>query len=196
MAKQSWRLSLIEYLATPLDSNTPSPSELNGHRFNSFLPNVSTFSSSKHSDVLVSHHDAQLQCDKRDHVLPELSVGSKVGYRDYVTNKLNVGIVSAKDARSYTIFTESGALISSYCIDLKCTDVLFDFKTSPVVSSNAKSMHAPPSNLTKASNVKHSSKTKLTEKGVGVRKSNSTNNVYKICSGHVSKPVTRLITQM
>ena len=34
MAKQSWRLALIEYLATPLDSNTLSPSELNGHRFN------------------------------------------------------------------------------------------------------------------------------------------------------------------
>ena len=27
MAKQSWRLALMEYLATPLDSNTPSPSE-------------------------------------------------------------------------------------------------------------------------------------------------------------------------
>ena len=41
MAKQSWRLALLEYLATPLDSNTPSPSELNGHKFNSMLPNVS-----------------------------------------------------------------------------------------------------------------------------------------------------------
>ena len=28
-AKQSWRLALLEYLATPLDSKTPSPSELN-----------------------------------------------------------------------------------------------------------------------------------------------------------------------
>ena len=51
MAKQSWRLALMEYLTTPLDSNIPSPSELNGHRFNSLLPNISTFS--RHSDVLV-----------------------------------------------------------------------------------------------------------------------------------------------
>ena len=51
MAKQSWRLALMEYLAMPLDSNTPSPSELNGHRFNSLLPNISTFS--RHPDVLV-----------------------------------------------------------------------------------------------------------------------------------------------
>ena len=35
MAKWSWRLALMEYLATPLDNNTLSPSELNGHRFNS-----------------------------------------------------------------------------------------------------------------------------------------------------------------
>ena len=48
VAKQSWRLALLEYLATPLDSNTTSPSELNGHKFNSLLPNISN---SKHSDV-------------------------------------------------------------------------------------------------------------------------------------------------
>ena len=111
MAKQSWRIELVEYLVTPLDSNTPSPSELNGHRFNSLLPNVSTFSS-KHSKTLVSHHDAQLQCDKRGHLLPELPVGSKVRYRNHVTNKFDVGIISTRDARLYTIFTENGAHVS------------------------------------------------------------------------------------
>ena len=62
----------MEYLATPLDSNTPSPSELNGHKFNSLLPNISNhkfnsllpnISNSKHSDVLVKHHKARLQHD-------------------------------------------------------------------------------------------------------------------------------------
>ena len=110
MAKQSWRLALMEYLAMPLDSNTTSPSELNGHRFNSLLPNVSTFS--RHSDVLVSWFDVQLQHDKRGHVLPELPVGSKVGYRNYVTNKFDVGIISARDARSYTIYMENGVHLS------------------------------------------------------------------------------------
>ena len=60
MAKQSWRLALLEYLSTPLDGNTPSPSELNGHKFNFLLSNVAN---SKHSDILVRHHDAQLQHD-------------------------------------------------------------------------------------------------------------------------------------
>ena len=97
MAKQSSRLALMEYLATPLNNNTPLPSELNGHRFHSLLPNISTFS--RHSNVLVSCHDAQLQHDKRGHVLPEFPVGSKVGYRNHVTNKFDVGIISARDAR-------------------------------------------------------------------------------------------------
>ena len=97
MTKQSWRLALVEYLATPLDSNTPSPSELNGHKFNSLLPNVSTFSS-KHSDALVSHHDAQLQHDKRGCTLPELPVGSKVGYRNHTTNQFSIGIISARNS--------------------------------------------------------------------------------------------------
>ena len=60
MAKQSWRLALMESFVTPLDGNTPSPSELNRHHFKSLLPNISTFSS-KHSYSLVDHLDTQLQ---------------------------------------------------------------------------------------------------------------------------------------
>ena len=100
MAKQSGRLALVDYLATPLDSNTPSPSELNGHRFNSLLPNISTFR--RHSNVLVSPHDAQLQHDKRGHALPKLPVGSKVGYRNHVTISLML----------YTIYVENGVHVS------------------------------------------------------------------------------------
>ena len=156
MAKQSWRLALVEYLAMPLDSNTPSPSELNGHKFNSLLPNISI---SKHSDVLVDHHYAQLQCDKRGHVSPELPVGTKVGYRYHVTNKFNVGMVSARDSRLYTICMENGVHVSRNCIDLKWTDAPFEPKTK-FMSSNAKSMHTP---LTVSnSNVKLDTKAKLT----------------------------------
>ena len=111
MAKQSWRLALLEYLATPLDNNTLSPSELNGCKFNLLLPNISN---SKHSDILVSRHDAQLQHDTRGHTLPELPVGSKVGYRNHITNKFDAGIVSASDARSYTISTENTCKQESY----------------------------------------------------------------------------------
>ena len=170
MAKQSWRLALLEYLATPLDSNTPIPSELNGHKFNSLLPNISD---SKFSDVLVECHDAQLQHDTRGHRLPELPVGSKVEYRDHVTNRFNVGIVSARDVRSYMICTEH----------------------SKHISRNHISKHAPttvPSNA----NDKHDSRAKLIGKRVDVRRYNSTNSMYTTCSGCILKPATRLITQM
>ena len=110
MAKQSLKLALLEYLALPLDSNTPSPSELNRCKFNSLLPNISN---SKFSDILVEYHNAQLQHDTRGRTLPELPVGSKVGYRDYLTNRFHVGLISAYDARSYKICTEHGTHISN-----------------------------------------------------------------------------------
>ena len=61
------------------------------------------------------------------------------------------------------------------------------------MSNYAKSKHAPPK--VPNSNVKHNSKAKLTEKRVEARKSNLT-SMYTTCSGHISKPATRLITQM
>ena len=155
MAKQSWRLALMEYLATPLDGNTPSPSELNGHKFHSLLPNISH---SKHSDVLVKHHDAQLQHDTRGHTLPELPVGSKAGYRNHVTNKFDVGIVSTRDTRSYMICIENGTHMSRNHIDLKWTDAPFEPRTQPV-SSFAKAQHAPPK--VPNTNVKCTDKAKL-----------------------------------
>ena len=84
---------------------------------------------SKHSDVLVDHHDAQLQCDHKGHTLPGLPVGSIMGYCNHVTNKFDVGIVSAHDARSYTIFTENGTHISRNHIVLKHMNVHFEPKT-------------------------------------------------------------------
>ena len=144
-------------------------------------------------------HDAQLQRDKRDHVLPELPVGSTVGYRDHVTNKFCVGVVSDRNVRLYTIFMENGTHISRNGIDLKCTSVQFDPKpnsnilpkTRQTVSSDANLKHAPP-NPVKTSNVKCTGKPNLTEKGIDV----SNNNMYKTCNGCISKPATRLITQM
>ena len=126
MAKQSWRLALLEYLTTPLDGNMPSPSKLNGHKFNSLLPNVNTLNDN--SDILVKHHNAQLQQDTRGKLLPELPVGSKVSYRNHITNNYDIGIVTAWNTRLYQICTEHGTHISLNHIDLKCMDA----PTNPV----------------------------------------------------------------
>ena len=193
MAKQSWRLALMEYLATPLDTNTPSPSELNGHKFNYLLPNTSH---SKHSDVLVQCHDTQLQHDTRGRTLPELLVGSKVGYRNQVTHNFDIGIVSVRDARSYTIHTEHGTHVSRNHIDLKWTDTPFEQKTeAQLVSNVAKSKHAPTI-IPSGTNGKCTDKAKLIPKRVEVSKFNQSNSMYTTCSGHISKPTKRIITQM
>ena len=126
--------------------------------------------------------------------MPELPVGSKVGYRNHITNKFDVGIVSARDARLYTICTENGTHISRNLIDLKWTDAPFETKTvTQPVSNFAKSKHAPttiPSNT----NVKCTDKAKLMVKKVEGRK--STNSMYSTHSGRISKPAERLIAQM
>ena len=190
MAKQSSRLALLEYLARPLDSNTPSP-ELNGCKFNSLLPNISN---SKYSDILAQHHNAHLQHNTRGHTLPELPVGSKVGYRNHITNNFDVGIVSARDTRSYTICTEHGTHVSRNHIDHKQTDAPFEQKTeTQPVSNFANSKHAPTTILSNT-NVKCTAKAKLIPKRVEV--SSNSNSMYTTCSGHISKPATRLIAQM
>ena len=129
--------------------------------------------------------------------MPELPVGTKVGYRNHVTNKFDVGTISARDARSYTIHTENGVHVSQNCIDLKRMDAPFAPKTQPFASSNAKSKHASPTTpVPSGTNIKCTGKAKLTEKSVEVGKSNLTNSMYTMHSGHISKLATRLITQM
>ena len=115
-------MALLEYLATPLDSKTPSPSKLNGQKFGSMLPNVSNFSS-QYSDKLVERHDAQLQHDTQGCTLNELPVGSTLGYCHLVNNQFNVGIVSERNGRSFVVCVENGRKISQNCIDLRQTNV-------------------------------------------------------------------------
>ena len=143
----------------------------------------------------VKCHNAQLQHDTRCHILPELPVGSKVGYRNHVINNFDVGIISARDVRLYTICMENSRHISRNCIDLKWTDAPFEPKSqTKSVSNFAKCKHAPtivPSSTN--ANVKHDNKAKLIGKRVEAGKSTS---MYTTHSGHISKPATRLITQM
>ena len=135
------------------------------------------------SDALVSRHDAQLQCDKQGHTLPEVPVGNKVGHRNHLTNNFDIEIVSDQSDQSYTIIVESGRNISR---NLKWTKAPFE----PVVSRIATS-HAPSNNP--STNAKHSDKANLTKEREKIRTHTTT---YKTCSGHILRSTTRLITQM
>ena len=165
-----------------------NPSQLNGCQFGSLLPCIS---SSKFSDALVSQHDVQLQCDKQGHTLPEFLVGSRVGYRNHLTNNFDIGIISDQSDRSYTITTESGKNISRNHIDLKWTEAPFE----PIMSKIARS-HVPfhnSNNPNPNTNVKHSDKANLMKERIKAR---THTTGYKTCSGCILRPTTRLITQM
>ena len=183
----------MEYLSTPLDAKTPSPSELNGRKFGSMLPNVSNFST-QHSDRLVERHTAQLQHDAKGRsmcVSCLLAALSDTG----TTLKINLMLVlfQIEKDRSYAITTESGQNISHNRIDLKKTNVQY---TQQHNVSSANSMHA---NLsinpnTAKTNFKSSSKAELPGKEINVR--NVKNDVYVTRSGCMSKLTARLIASM
>ena len=93
------------------------------------------------------------------------------------------------------IYTEHGTHVSRNRIDLRQTDAPFEQKTeTQPVSNFAKSKHAPPQ--IHNSNVKCTSKAKLIPKRVEISKSNKSNSMYTTCSGCISKPAKRLITQV
>ena len=152
------------------------------------------------SDILVKRHDAQLQQDTKGKLLPELPVGSKVGYRNHITNNYDIGIVTAWNARSYQICTEHGTHISHNHVDLKHMIAPYKPHTKPsqTVSNFAKSLHAN-ANPPFPSNVKQVDKAKLIDRRISVSKTNPNNiksNRYMTQSSSISKPTQRLISQM
>ena len=174
----------MEYLATPLDSKTPSLLELNGRKFGNTLPNVLNFSS-QYSDKLVERHDGQLQHDTQGHTFKELPVGSTVGYRDHANNQFNVGIVSERNGRLYVVCKENGRKISRNHIDLRRTNVPYIQK--PVSYANSKHVPIPPIPDNTNAKFKQPKKAKLLKKEINVRKSKNSGDVYRTSSGCISK---------
>ena len=111
-ANESWRLSLLEYLTTPLDSNIPSPSELNGRKFSGLLPNLRCNSlPDSTSEALIDRHKKQLN---RTHgkELRDLPEGSTVSYYDHTGKCWRTGLVQERKDKSYIIANDRGLLIS------------------------------------------------------------------------------------
>ena len=82
-ANESWRLVLLEYLATPFDSNLPSPSEFNGRQFSGLLPNLRYNSlPDSTSEVLIDQHKKELN-HAHGKELRDLPEGSAVSYYDH-----------------------------------------------------------------------------------------------------------------
>ena len=114
-ANESWRLALLEYLTTPLESNLPSPSELNGRQFSGLLPNLRCNSlPDSTSEALIDQHKKQLNC-AHGRELRDLPEGSTVSYYDHTSKCWRTSLVQERKDKSYIIANDRGLLISRNC---------------------------------------------------------------------------------
>ena len=139
-AKQSWRLALMEYLATPLSGDLGSPSYLMGRQFHGMLPYRSITDPGTSEKMEDRHQRNQVYYDRQSKDLSDLAIGETVGYFDHVNSKWQVGKVSERQGKSYTVFTEKGTEISRNRVDLRPTLVKFSLQREERIelSSNAK----------------------------------------------------------
>ena len=82
-------------MLTPLNNSTALQLKLNRCHFQSVLPNVSLWTkhAAKHSDSLADRHDVQM-AKYGDLHLPEIPVGSTVGFHDHTSYTFEIGVVA------------------------------------------------------------------------------------------------------
>ena len=118
-----WRISLLEYLATPLSAGLPSPAAMMGRKFRGLSPHLQHFLPDSTKERLVQHHKNQI-CPN-GHDLPDISIGSTITFLDHRTNEWYPAKVQNQEAHSYILTTEQGCTISHNHIDIRPTNVSF-----------------------------------------------------------------------
>ena len=74
-----WHLGLLEYLCTPLDEKTPSPSNLVGRQFKGLCPTFSSLQESQEGTLehlIVKRLWEKLYHDKKSRTLADIPTGS------------------------------------------------------------------------------------------------------------------------
>ena len=150
-----WCLGLLEYLCTPLDDKTPSPSSLIGHQFKGLCP---TFSSLQESQEGTQEHlierrlREKLYQDKKSRTLADIPTGSNAAVLDHRSNTWTVGNILDRSNRSYTVKLPNGKIIHRNRIDLRPTSVQFQPISAVPVSLPAVTPNAEPSTINKLPN--------------------------------------------
>ena len=110
----SWRITLLEYLSTPLCSNVPSPSELMGRQFQGLLPFFQDRGTpeSVTEQILLQKEKEKCRHNVSAHDLPVISVGATVAYINKDLKTWSIGKVEKHENCSYVILTEEGRLVS------------------------------------------------------------------------------------
>ena len=136
-----WRLGLLEYLCTPLDEKTPSPSNLIGCPFKGICPTFSSLQESQESTLehlIEKHLCEKLYHDKKSRTLADIPTGSTAAILDHRSNIWTVGHILDRSNRSYTVELPNGKVIHHNRVDLRQASVQFQpISTKPVsVSAN------------------------------------------------------------
>ena len=84
-AGKSWRIALLEYLATPLSTGIPSPAAMMGRDFRGLLPHLQHFLTDSTKEHLVHCHENQVCSGGHD--LSDISIGSNVTFLDHRTGE-------------------------------------------------------------------------------------------------------------
>ena len=144
-------LGLLEYLCTPLDEKTPSPSNLIGHQFKGLCPTFSSLQESQEGTLehlIEKHLHKKLYHDKKSRTLADIPAGSTAAVLDHRSNTWTVVHILDRRNRSYTVELPNGKVINHHRVNLRPTSVQFQpISTKPVsISANVPDA-VPPSSV-------------------------------------------------
>ena len=116
-----WCLGLHEYLCTPIDDKTPSPSSIIGCQFKGLCPTYSSLQKSQEGTLehLIERclHE-KLYHGKKSRTLADIPTGCNAAVLDHRSNTWTVGNILDRSNRSYTVKLPNGKIIHCNRVDL------------------------------------------------------------------------------
>ena len=140
-------LGLLEYLCTPLDEKTPSPSSLLSRQFRGLCPIFSQTNSGEGvlENLINRWLNEKLHHDRRSRTLEDIPTGSTAAVLDHRSNTWTVGHVLDRTDRRYTVELPTGGIIHQNRVDLRPISVEFQCipQSNIALSNNVQRTHDP-----------------------------------------------------
>ena len=137
----AWHLGLLEYLYTPLDEKTPSPSSLLGRQYKRLCPifNHTNGGEGVLENLISRWLNEKLHHDRRSHTLEVIPTDSTAAVLDHHSNTWTVWHVLDRTDRQYTVELLTRRVIHQNQVYLRPMSVEFQ--------------HTPQSNISLPDNV-------------------------------------------
>ena len=129
----NWRISLLEYLATPVSSTLPSPATLMGRtNFKGLLPLRSEISEFA-NEMRAKKELSQAHYSTAGKNLRSVPIGTKVSYQDLQSSVWKFGKVIDIRGQSYVIQAETGREITRNRVHIRPTNVSLQSRQEPTM---------------------------------------------------------------